>query len=98
MNASMDEALEIRAKCPYFRVLIIGRANAGKTTILQKVCNTTSEPEICTPMGEKVKYLVWSAMSGTQHRGLGNTFQVSLQTLNPTVDVCISSREDYGKC
>ena len=24
--------------CPYFRILIIGRANAGKTTILEKVC------------------------------------------------------------
>jgi GTP-binding protein EngB required for normal cell division len=29
-----------------FRVLIIGRANAGKTTILQKVCETTESPEI----------------------------------------------------
>jgi len=29
-----------------FRVLIIGRANAGKTTILQRVCDTTESPEI----------------------------------------------------
>jgi hypothetical protein len=29
-----------------FRVLIIGRANAGKTSILQKVCDTTDSPEI----------------------------------------------------
>src|SRR5882672_5405578 len=29
-----------------FRCLIIGRANAGKTTILQRVCNTTEEPVI----------------------------------------------------
>src|SRR5216683_3038993 len=29
-----------------FRVLIIGRANAGKTSILQKVCDTTEKPEI----------------------------------------------------
>ncbi|KAI5988325.1 hypothetical protein EDD15DRAFT_2463475, partial [Pisolithus albus] len=29
-----------------FRVLIIGRANAGKTTILQRVCNTVEDPEI----------------------------------------------------
>ena len=27
-----------------FRVLIIGRANAGKTTILQRVCETTESP------------------------------------------------------
>ena len=29
-----------------FRVLIIGRANAGKTSILQRVCNTTERPVI----------------------------------------------------
>jgi hypothetical protein len=29
-----------------FRVLIIGRANAGKTTILQRVCDTTESPKI----------------------------------------------------
>jgi GTPase SAR1 family protein len=29
-----------------FRVLIIGRANAGKTTILKRVCDTTESPEI----------------------------------------------------
>ena len=30
--------LKKRYKCPHFRILIIGRANAGKTTILEKVC------------------------------------------------------------
>ncbi len=29
-----------------FRILIIGRANAGKTTILQRVCDTTESPTI----------------------------------------------------
>jgi hypothetical protein len=29
-----------------FRVLIIGRANAGKTSILQRVVDTTESPEI----------------------------------------------------
>ena len=27
-----------------FRILVIGRANAGKTTLLQRVCNTTEDP------------------------------------------------------
>jgi hypothetical protein len=31
---------------PQFRVLIIGRANAGKTSILQRVCDTTKSPTI----------------------------------------------------
>ena len=25
-------------RCPYFHILVMGRANAGKTTILEKVC------------------------------------------------------------
>ena len=29
-----------------FRVLIIGRANAGKTSILQRICGTTESPII----------------------------------------------------
>ena len=29
-----------------FRVLVIGRANAGKTSILQRVCDTTESPTI----------------------------------------------------
>ena len=29
-----------------FRSLIIGRANAGKTSILQSVCNTTQSPVV----------------------------------------------------
>jgi GTPase SAR1 family protein len=29
-----------------FRVLVIGSANAGKTSILQRVCETTESPKI----------------------------------------------------
>ncbi|KAF8335090.1 hypothetical protein F5887DRAFT_1079402 [Amanita rubescens] len=32
------DSLRQQYKCPYFRILVIGRANAGKTTILEKVC------------------------------------------------------------
>jgi len=44
-----------------FRVLIIGRANAGKTTILQRVCDTTKSPTIYRNRGDKreeVRYSV----------------------------------------
>ena len=37
-------AYEQRAKYTRFRILVIGRANAGKTTLLQRVCNTTDDP------------------------------------------------------
>ncbi|KIO11996.1 hypothetical protein M404DRAFT_19820 [Pisolithus tinctorius Marx 270] len=38
-----------------FRILVMGRANAGKTTILQRVCNTTDQPEIFNGEGQKVE-------------------------------------------
>ena len=41
-----------------FRILVVGRSNAGKTTLLQRVCNTTEAPEIYNSKGEKVKYLI----------------------------------------
>ena len=38
------KAYDLRAKYTRFRILVIGRANAGKTTLLQRVCNTTDDP------------------------------------------------------
>ena len=37
---------QIRRQIPdiQFRVLVMGRANAGKTSILQRVCETTESP------------------------------------------------------
>ena len=35
---------DLREKYTRFRILVIGRANAGKTTVLQRVCNTTEDP------------------------------------------------------
>ena len=38
--AHVDDITMLREqyRCPHFRILVIGRANAGKTTILEKVC------------------------------------------------------------
>jgi len=52
-----ERADKVRQKFRHFRILIIGRANAGKTSILQKVCNTTEEAEIFNSEGEKVRML-----------------------------------------
>ena len=48
---------EIRRECPQFRILIIGKANAGKTTILRKVCNAKpdAKPIVYDAEGKKVK-------------------------------------------
>ncbi|KIK13873.1 hypothetical protein PISMIDRAFT_688366 [Pisolithus microcarpus 441] len=52
-----------------FRILVMGRANAGKTTILQRVCNTTDQPEIFNGKGEKVNAAV---VQGSLTRGHHN--------------------------
>ena len=42
--SNFDSVYELREKYSHFRILVIGRANAGKTTLLQRVCNTTEDP------------------------------------------------------
>ena len=41
-----------------FRVLVVGKSNTGKTTLLQCICNTTELPNIYNSKGEKVQYLI----------------------------------------
>ncbi|KAG6904275.1 hypothetical protein DXG01_014384 [Tephrocybe rancida] len=43
-NMSNVSASELRSKYTHFRILVIGRANAGKTTLLKRVCNTNEDP------------------------------------------------------
>ncbi|THV05872.1 hypothetical protein K435DRAFT_789890 [Dendrothele bispora CBS 962.96] len=40
----ISQASKLREKYKHFRVLVIGRANAGKTTLLKRVCNTDEDP------------------------------------------------------
>ncbi|KAJ8581292.1 hypothetical protein M405DRAFT_832793 [Rhizopogon salebrosus TDB-379] len=49
-----------------FRILVVGRANAGKTTLLQKVCNTAEKPEILDGKGNKIN---GDAVQGSVDRG-----------------------------
>ena len=51
-------AENVRSLTKRFRVLIIGRANAGKTTILQRVCNTTEQPKIFSRDGHEVLHVL----------------------------------------
>ena len=43
-NMSHLDSYDLRVKYTRFRILVIGRANAKKTTLLQRVCNTTEDP------------------------------------------------------
>ncbi|KIJ27168.1 hypothetical protein M422DRAFT_191355 [Sphaerobolus stellatus SS14] len=52
---------KLRAKFSIFRILVLGRANAGKTTILQKVCNTSEEPEIFDANGKTIYLYILTA-------------------------------------
>ncbi|KAI6021047.1 GTP-binding protein [Pisolithus marmoratus] len=49
-----------------FRVLVMGRANAGKTTILQRVCNSKDKPETYDGKGNKIDGVV---LEGSEKRG-----------------------------
>ena len=51
------DAEQIRDECPQFRILIIGKANAGKTTILRKVCNAKpdAKPIVYDAEGKEVR-------------------------------------------
>lgn len=39
-----DEARDHVNRIRRFRILIMGRANSGKTSVLQRICNTTDQP------------------------------------------------------
>ena len=52
--------LRDRYLCPHFHILVIGRANAGKTTILEKVCGVAkgTKPIIYDKDGKSVCFVL----------------------------------------
>ncbi|KAG8855108.1 hypothetical protein FRB91_002631 [Serendipita sp. 411] len=70
----------IRSACRRFRILIIGRANAGKTTILQKVCNTTELPVVYNTEGKEIDPVILEASAS---RGLHNIEDEMVFKSNP---------------
>ncbi|KAG1875888.1 hypothetical protein C8R48DRAFT_591728, partial [Suillus tomentosus] len=81
------EAQDLRGMISRFRVLIMGRANAGKTTILQKVCNTTDQPEIYDTKGKKVRVMIYDIHASTadqSRRGNHDITNEMVFTSNPT--------------
>ncbi|KAG6914002.1 hypothetical protein DXG01_002956 [Tephrocybe rancida] len=70
----------VRQKAGRFRVLIIGRANSGKTTILKKVCNSTEEPAIYSGDGDSIGMNV---LSPSPLRGLHDITNEMIFKSNP---------------
>ena len=54
------QMLRERYLCPHFCILVIGRANAGKTTILEKVCGvaTGTQPIIYDKNGKSLSFVL----------------------------------------
>ncbi|KAI9438037.1 hypothetical protein H4582DRAFT_230822 [Lactarius indigo] len=46
MGDASHQVLAAREKRRHFRILVVGRAISGKTTLIKRVCNTTDEPRI----------------------------------------------------
>ncbi|KDQ16502.1 hypothetical protein BOTBODRAFT_30838 [Botryobasidium botryosum FD-172 SS1] len=67
----MEETIELRSKYQYFRVLVMGRANAGKTTILKAVCGTTEAPQVYNKRGRRIQAKK-SILLPTSRRGVHN--------------------------
>ncbi|KIM55544.1 hypothetical protein SCLCIDRAFT_1221034, partial [Scleroderma citrinum Foug A] len=64
----------------HFRVLVLGRSNAGKTTLLQRVCNTTELPEVFNAEGEKIDPVT---VQGSLERGYHNIEDELIFRSNP---------------
>ncbi|KZP07191.1 GTP-binding protein [Athelia psychrophila] len=75
------DAERIRGRCPRFRTLIIGRANAGKTTILQKVCGTTKQPVVYDARGKEIK--TQRFLMPSSDRGLHDINNIMVFESNP---------------
>ncbi|KAI6012926.1 hypothetical protein BKA83DRAFT_4364941 [Pisolithus microcarpus] len=73
-------ARKYMANIKRFRILVMGRANAGKTTILQRVCNTADNPEIFDGEGNKIESNI---VRGTLERGHHNIEHELVFSSNP---------------
>jgi len=74
-----EESAKLRQKYTHFRILVIGRANAGKTTLLKRVCNTNDDP-----VYKKVRYmlLLRTPLLLPLHRQINPTSKVPSLTIS----------------
>jgi len=75
---------DIKKKIRRFRILVVGRANAGKTTLLRRVCNTIDDPEVFDGAGRKVKSVLCAASESPTDQ----SDQIDAAVVKSTVYVC----------
>ena len=75
-------------RCPHFRILVIGRANAGKTTILEKVCGVAkgTQPIIILDLKGKLDEIPCTFSSSVLFL-LGEKLEPSDTHLIPSIEV-----------
>ena len=82
MSRTIEEIKEI---CPRFRILVMGRRNAGKTTILKKMCGSDGSDLVITDAaGNKVNGST-SFISFTNY-----LIQVDPSIVEPNLEVLLS--------
>ncbi|KAL4064056.1 hypothetical protein V8B97DRAFT_1876300 [Scleroderma yunnanense] len=90
----------VRKTFQKFRILIVGRSNAGKTTILQRVCTTMDRPEIYNAQGERIDL---NLVEGSTDRGEHNIENELIFRSNPNFifhDSCgfeAGSKDEFNK-
>ena len=81
---SARQMQDLRERFTQFRILVIGRANAGKTTILHTLCNATGDPTIFDRRGKKVKYMI---QVHARYSHLCPSSQIESSALDPSLEV-----------
>ncbi len=78
-------------KCPHFRILVIGRANAEKTTILEKVCGVAqgTKPIIYDQNGAELNFEPKRKLFAKVKHSLGGKIaaEPSYTHLTPSIEV-----------
>ena len=88
-DAAIVERLKARYECPNFRILVVGRANAGKTTILEKVCGVQqgTEPIIRKASAPRKTSLLHRIFNRPKRAGGSVTPSSSTECLKPSIYV-----------
>ncbi|KAJ7217264.1 hypothetical protein GGX14DRAFT_358195 [Mycena pura] len=74
----MEKAIDIHSRCQRYCVLVVGRADAGKTTLLKKVSNSIEDLEIFGSEGEMINVAM---VGGPSERGLHTENQLIFKNI-----------------